>query len=247
MTILDTLVQRPFPGAEIEMYDIDLSSRGGPTLYFTNWVREDGTRIVWRGNTYDPVAMESVGYGVSGEGKPSRPTITISNTSTDSSEPKASLSALAGMYDSFIGCKITRWKTYRQFLDDGENADPATHFPLEVFEVSQLLEETFLSLKWELTVSLDAEGNMIPKGFMNQSFCPFTYRVFDAEADTFVYNNVSCPYEGEAMFDENGDITTDPSQDKCSHRLGTGCRKRYGTSNPLPFGGFPGMLRGTPR
>lgn len=49
--------------------------------------------------------------------------------------------------------------------------------------------------------------------------------------------------EGAACFDATGAARTQ-AKDRCSKRLKSGCIKRYG-SKPLPFGGFPGVGRGS--
>lgn len=246
MPEIQRLIQKPFPGVEIVLFDLDLSPYGGPTKYFTNYTREDGNKIVWRGNEYEPVALEATGYGKSGN-KPIRPTLKLGNASTDGTTPNGMISALAAQYGDFVGCTLTRWRTYRQFLDDGEAADPATHFPIERYRITSKTEESPIMIQFELAMRGDQDGLQLPKGVMVQKYCRWTYRVWDAVAEEFVYTNVTCPYTGEDMFDENGEPTEDPTQDKCSKRLGTGCRARFGTTAPLPFGGFPGMLRVTRR
>ncbi|MEX9800387.1 hypothetical protein AB7X12_06465, partial [Proteus terrae] len=50
-----------------------------------------------------------------------------------------------------------------------------------------------------------------------------------------------CDYAGQnGYFDKQGNPVDDPSLDKCSGLLKTGCVPRFGKNNPLPFGGFVG-------
>ena len=245
MSEIRRLIQKPFPGVEVDMYDIDLTSKGGKLMHFTNWVLEDGEKIKWRGNTYEPIALEVKGFAATSEGKPPRPKMKVANAVFEGGLTE-SLSTLAAEFDDFVGCKVVRWRTYRQFLDDGEQADPGTYFPLDEYIVSSKLEETPVAIEWELAMPLEQEGLMIPRIVMTQKYCPWTYRLWDEDEEEFIYTDVICPYQGEDMFTEDDEPTTDPKEDRCSKRL-TGCRLRFGINDPLPIGAFPGMLRLTRR
>lgn len=245
MSEIDRLSQKLYPGVEIELFDIDLSAQGGPKLFVTNWTREDGSMIHWRGNKYQPVALEVTGYDIDGEGKPARPQMTLANSELKSDVTGATLMQMCEQYDNFIGCEVTRWRTYREFLDDGQQADPSTHFPTETYRVNTMTEAHALSIKWELGVRYDMPGLELPKGIMTQKYCPFEYRQWDAVAGKFDYRFAVCPYAGNIYFDENGVEVSDPAKDKPSKRLDTCCRKRFGTTAPLPIGAFPGMIRVT--
>lgn len=248
---LERLAQLPFPGVEVDMYDLDLTILGGPVLRFTNWVTETGEKIMWRGHQYEPVALEVTGYGVSGDGKPVRPRMKVANAygGTAYQYVEGDISALAAQYNSFVGATLRRWVTYRQFLDDGDTPDPATYKPIEDYLIGQLLEESASYLEWELNNELDQEDNMLPRGIMTQKFCRHTYRVYDPVNNEFVYTNVTCPYEDEGAgkyFTENNAPTTNPALDVCSQRI-EGCRLRFGTTAPLPMWAYPGMVRVTRR
>jgi lambda family phage minor tail protein L len=248
MTEIERLAQKPFPGVEVDMYDLDLRVLGGSIIRFTNWTTETGEKVRWRGNQYEPVAMEASGYGVNGEGKPVRPRIKIGNAygGTAFQYVEGDLSALMAMYKNFVGATLRRWVTYRQFLDDGENPDPAIHKPIEDFLVGQMLEETPLMLEWELSNDLDQEDLQLPRGIMTQKYCRHTYRVWDAVEGKFIYTEVTCPYRGTKYADENNIATNDPAKDVCSQRI-EGCRFRFGTKVALPIWAYPGMVRVTRR
>ena len=249
MSVIERLAQKPFPGVEVDMYDLDLTKLGGSIIRFTNWTNEKGEKIRWRGHQYEPVAMEATGYGTNGEGKPVRPRLKLANAygGQNFQYVEGDLSALMAQYNLFVGATLRRWVTYRQFLDDGESPDPATHKPIEDYLVGQMLEETPMLIEWELSNELDQEDRQLPMGVMTQKYCKHTYRYWDASINDFVYTKVTCPYEKEGngkYFDENNKPTNDPAKDVCSQRI-EGCRLRFGTKVPLPFWGFPGMVRVT--
>lgn len=251
MSTISEKVQSASPGEEVDLYDLDLTSQGGTIRRFSNWTTETGEKVMWRGHAYDPVALEVTGYGVSGEGKVIRPRIKIGNSfgGESSDYQPGDLSALCAMYNDFVGCTLRRWRTFREYLDDGDEADPGKYFPVEDYEVSQLLEETDLYLEWELTTPIDQEGQMLPRGMMLQKHCRFSYRVWDASAGEFEYNRVLCPYEDEGpgnYFTEANEPTNDPALDRCS-RSRTGCKLRFGNTAELPIKAYPGMVRLTRR
>lgn len=235
-------IQRAYPGVEIEMFDIDLTKKGGDIVRFSNWVLENGNNITWRGHDYIPVAMEASGYAIDGSGKVVRPKMKIGNGIGSPKTDNMTLSEMAMAYDDFVGCEVTRWKTYRQYLDDQLTADPARHFPIERYRVSSKTNENPLTIEWELGTTMDQEGKRLPSGIMMQKHCRFTYRRWSTGASDWNYANVQCPYEGGAMFDRNDEPTVNPQEDYCSRRV-SGCRARFGTSAPLPLRAFPGMVR----
>ncbi|MBF4089245.1 phage minor tail protein L, partial [Burkholderia pseudomallei] len=46
-----------------------------------------------------------------------------------------------------------------------------------------------------------------------------------------------CGYIGAACFDKDDNQVSDPALDRCSKKI-SGCERRFGVNNPLPFGGF---------
>ena len=55
------------------------------------------------------------------------------------------------------------------------------------------------------------------------------------------YKGAECNYQGTSYFNIM-DIGSDLSGDICGKRLSS-CKLRFGATNTLPFGGFPGATR----
>lgn len=192
---------------------------------------------VWGGNTYAPIPIQATGYDKSGTGPFPRPKLRMSNLFNEGS-------ALAQEYGDMRGAVVTRRVLYADHLDNGPDPDPAAFYPPDIFLVDRKSLQNSQVIEWELASVLDQQGVSLPGRQILRDVCPFTYRVWNGSSFVYASDN-GCPYTGSAMFDLNGEPVTNPAEDRCSHRLKTGCRKRYGVTQEIPFGGFPmvGRLR----
>lgn len=88
---------------------------------------------------------------------------------------------------------------------------------------------------------------MIPNRMILRDSCQWRYRVWNPTADNGLgawdYSRATCPYTGGGLFNMNGAPVGDPTQDVCSKRVSTGCKKRFGENGVLPYGGFPAVSR----
>lgn len=105
-------------------------------------------------------------------------------------------------------------------------ADPEQEFPPDTWFIEQKTSETNEVVEFELASALDFQDTQLPRRQIIANLCPFGYR------------GSYCGYAGTAMFDTNDNPVTDPALDACSKTLG-GCKKRFGATSVLNFGGFP--------
>ena len=215
-------------GTRVTLFVMDASEIGGEVLRFTPgpW---DGSPVVFDGDTYAPIPIEADGFEWSGKGDLPTPKLSISNVGS------AFVTMLIGTTD-LLGAVVTRIRTFRQFLDAGDDPDP-TAILAETYRVERKAELTRNSLVLELASQLDHEGVMLPRRVALKRTCTHRYRVWDGTA--FDYTNATCPYVGAASFDRLGNATNDPN-DNCGKRL-SDCRLRFGQNARLPFRGFPAM------
>lgn len=236
---LKTDIQKLAIDGIVEMFELDLTIYGGIVMRFYAGVNYVGTPLLWQGNYYNPIPVEAKGFAWE-NGRPTRPTLTVANTD-------GVISALCYQYKDFARAKLTRRKTLTKYLDAANfiggvnpDADPLQEFPSQIYYIKRKSREIpGVAVEFELGTALDLEGIKLPRRLVLPTLCGFRYRIYSGGA--FVYTHATCPFAGASYFDESG-IATIAANDKCSHRLDTGCGPRYGAA-PKPFGGFPGVGR----
>lgn len=186
--------------------------------------------LIWQGNVYSPIPIQSDGLEMRGDGRASTPSLAIANNLNGL---QGAISALCLRHDDFAGAKLTVINTMAKYLDaanftDG-NPQAANEYRKQLWYVEQKTSENASAVTFELSNPVDFEGARIPSRDIT-SFCHWAVHGR--------YRGQECGYTGTAMFTEDGTPTDNPSLDKCGARL-SDCRLRFGDNNPLPFGGFP--------
>lgn len=203
---------------------------GGYTVDETQTeVRND---IIWQGNTYSPVSIQSDGLEVRGDGRASTPTLTLASD----------LNGVAGLtrvlclkFDDFAGAKLTVRRTLATYLDAANfakgnpQADPTEQIKPQLWYVEQKTSENEAAVTFELSNPVDFAGAQLPSRMIT-SYCHWA-----THGD---YRGEECGYTGAAMFTDKGIPTVDPEQDRCGGRT-RDCECRFGKGNTLRHGGFP--------
>lgn len=196
----------------------------------TNTGTEDIVKrdLIWQGNVYNPIPIQSDGLEMRGDGRASTPSLAIANNLNGL---QGAISALCLRHDDFAGAKLTVINTMAKYLDaanftDG-NPQAANEYRKQLWYVEQKTSENASTVTFELSNPVDFEGARIPSREIT-SFCHWGVNGR--------YRQSECGYMGADMFTEDGTPTDDPSLDKCSCRLSDGCRIR---NNEDRFGGFP--------
>jgi lambda family phage minor tail protein L len=221
-------IQLLSPSALIELFVLDANKYAGGVLYWHAGTNELTGDIVWGGQTYSRFPIEASGFDKRSGGTTPRPTITAANVG-------GTLAASARQYSDFMGCKLTRIRTFARYLDavnfpGGVNpsADPSAAFPPDIYYVDRKTAETPTLIQWELAAAFDMVGVMLPRRQVIQNCCAWVYR------------SAECGFAGGAVAIEDGTATTVLANDKCGKRL-SDCRLRFPQPATLPFGGFPGV------
>lgn len=252
-------VQRSALSAIIELFEVDLSIYGGSVYYFTNDVRPvtPSSALQWNGialqwsavdlywgrtyviyfadKAYQPLPMKSEGWQLTGRGPLPRPTITVSNIT-------GLFSYLNLTYDDLVGVSVRRTRTFAWALD-GEPTEDANAIIGQVdhYIVARKVSEDNETCSYELAASVDLEGRNFPSRPMLQNSCLHSYRRWNAAANEFDYNKVTCPYNGTVYRDRFGQ-SVPAAQDRCAKTLPE-CLARFGLLVDLGFSGFPGIDR----
>ena len=231
MTGIRETVQLLEPGNLIELFDLDITVIDPLSVVerFHGYPQEAG--IVWKGNTYDAWPISAEGFLRTGE-KPPNPTVTVANVN-------GAITSLCMQYDDLVGAKMTRHRTFAQYLDavnfpGGINptADPTQEMPSEIWYVERKASEDSRSVKFELSSAMDFNGVMLPRRQIIANHCPWGYR------------SAECGYVGGAVADINDIPTGVLANDACGKRISS-CKLRFGATGVLNHGGFPaaGLMR----
>lgn len=221
-------IQSLSPTALITLYELDMTKIApGDRLYFHAGTSALQTNVIWRGQTYLALPVETEGFDITTKGTLPRPKFRLANMN-------GAFSGEVMANEDLIGCKVIRRRTFAKYLDavnfpnGNPTADPNQHFPDETWYVDQKITENRYVIEWELSSAFDLNGVMLPGRQIIQNSCPWTYR------------SAECGYTG-GYIDKNDHATPLPANDLCAKRLSS-CIARFG-SGVLPFGGFPGANR----
>lgn len=227
----------------VTLYELDATNLGGEILRwhghvsFEDWqiinpaqtqIKSD---IIWQGQTYSPVAIQTDGLEVRGDGRPSAPTLVVANEIDGN---VGAITIMCALYSDFANAKLTVTHVLAKYLDaanfaDGNPTANPSEFVSQYWTIEQKTEEQFDTVTFELASPLAAQRIKIPTRTIT-SYCTWALR-----GD---YRGENCGYMGTAMFTKDGEPTDNPALDKCGGCL-SDCKKRFGENNPLRFGGFP--------
>jgi len=152
------------------------------------------------------------------------------------------ITAMCLLFDDLVGARIIRRQTLAKYLDatnfeeGNPSADPAEHFPDEVWFIERKIGEDKQMVEFELTTAIDLNGQQLPGRQIIAGMCGWLVRGG--------YRGAYCGYNGPAVADSDDVATDDPARDQCGGRVRS-CKLRFGQDKPLPYGGFPaaGLLR----
>lgn len=183
--------------------------------------------IIWQGQVYSPIAIQSDGLELRGDGKASMPNLAIANTLNGIN---GAMSALCLQLSDFAGAKLTVITTLAKYLDAANfasgNPQARNEYKKQVWFVEQKTAENASQVTFELSNPVDFEGMKIPCREIT-NYCHW--------AVCGRYRQDPCLYSGSAMFTKDGKPTDDPSLDYCGGTIES-CRLRDNTAR---FGGFP--------
>ncbi|MDW3780577.1 phage minor tail protein L [Kluyvera cryocrescens] len=238
--------QKLEPGNEIRLFEVDGTAFGtGEILRFHNHriahteaeiLAADGDEnklpaksIWWQEQEYKAWPCQIEGIEASTNGSSAQPTLSVANLDS-------SITALCLAYDDLLQAKVSIHDTLGKYLDasnfaDGNPTADPTQEKLKVFYIDAKDRETHELVSFKLTSPMDLQGLMIPTRQLH-SLCTWCIRNKYRSGD-------GCDYSGARYFDKYNNPVDDPSLDECSGTI-TACKLRFGESEELSFGGFPG-------
>lgn len=211
-------------GAEVELWEVDLTPFGGDRYWFCNEVNELGQSITWQGQLYQAWPCEGQGFEWSGQGPSNRPKLVLANLT-------GLVTGLCEDYDDLVGAVVTRRMVEAKaldavnFLNGNPHADPTRELMVARYLIERLTDLSPDAAVFELALPSETDTLLIPARVALTNTCAWAYRGAD------------CGYTGGPVADEKDQPTSDLTKDRCGKRLAS-CQLRWG-SQPLPFGGFP--------
>lgn len=236
MSTIAAAVRSVNPGIPLSMFRLDTTSIGGSVYYFCQ-AAEASAGITYGGQLYAPVDVSFTGFEMTTQGGLPTPRVKIANTN-------GVFQNMVNTYGDLVGCKIQRIRTFAQYLDGQPQADPSAYFGPDMFRVERKSSENPVFIEWELSASIDNEGKLLPGRVVVRDTCLWRYRAWNATTNAFDYSRAQCPWTG-GSFDASNTAQTNGALDVCSRNI-SGCKTRFGASNPLPIGSFPGVNRVNP-
>jgi len=224
------------PSALVSLFQLDTTALGGPVWHFTTETR-NGATISFGGRVFTALPVEVTGMEISAQGAVQTPTLSIANTD-------GLLQEIVNTWGDLEGSRVTRWRTFARFLDGGESPDATAFYGPDVYEIDRKSSDTPEQIQWELSALVDKQGMYVGRTII-RDICMWRYRVYNPATGTFDYSKAQCPYTGNKFFDENNQPVVSAADDKPARNLNC-CRVRFGAKAALPFGGFPGIIRGLP-
>jgi len=145
------------PGCYIELFEVDTTVIGGGDVFRFVPHGYDVSNVFWQGEEYIrfPVEIEGFEWNATSQAPP-QPSLRLSNVN------KFVLGAVLTLGD-LVGAKVTRWRTYIQFLDNQPQADPNAHFPPDIFYIQQKTSHNKIQIEWTLSSALDLPGIRLPR------------------------------------------------------------------------------------
>jgi len=168
------------PTALIELYTLyyNYQNDSQAQINFHGGTNGVGGKIIFAGQEYLPIPVESEGFEILGDQRLPRPKIRVSNAGLY-------ISSLLRKYNNLNGAKLVRKRTFVKFLDDtnfpgGSNpfgtANPNAKMPDDKYFISRKTSENKVAVEFELVSSLELENIEIPSRTIASRYCPFIYR-----------------------------------------------------------------------
>jgi lambda family phage minor tail protein L len=245
-------IQKLEPGDVVVLYEIDMTMIGANVMRLHGYPLSSS--IWWQGNEYIGWAIDADGFDITSDSQQPVPTVTVGNigVDVDGNPIPGVISGLCLAFDDLIDAKVIRHQTFKKYLDavnfaDGNSdADPEEHFPDDVFFIEQRLLEVAESVQFELRGALDLSTEQVPNKQIIANVCWWARngKAGDGASGSTGYRGSYCQYTGDAMFDEDGNPTTDPALDQCSGSV-SACKLRFGEFGILNFGSYAaaGLVR----
>lgn len=244
-------VQKLEPGNKIRLVEVDITkfAPGSDVMRFHAYelpytaaeitaAGSDSNKLpaksIWfGGEEYKAFPYQLTGISSSSDGQSAEPALAVANLD-------GVISALCIHYDDLVQARVTVIDTFSHYLDaknfPGGNAkaDPSQKYT-QLWYIDSKSSEDNEKVEFKLASPIDLQDMQIPTRQII-GLCTWACR---GQYQGGLQGLGGCNYNGNRYFNLLGGVEQDKANDKCSGLL-TDCKKRFGDSAPLDFGGFPG-------
>lgn len=149
---IEQLVQKPVLPAKVELFEVDCTNIPAlNTVYYLTPMTDNGAKVSFGNQDYDPFPVSIEGLEESSEGAPARPTVTVANVNK-------LFGSISFLYEDLIGCKVTYIETFSIYLNSASRISaPPKKFTIAVKPYHDLEFLTF-----ELRDPTDKERSFLP-------------------------------------------------------------------------------------
>lgn len=165
MTTLNQETLKPSTNPLVELYELDTTycdPLNGAVFRFTPMTEYIGPHtgqpedfVRWGGIVYTPFPIMSSGWEYTFDGAPPKPKLSISNATKF-------LQAAVSQMGDLVGAKVTRVRTFMNFLDGQPNADYSQHFPADIFFIDQKTTHNKNMIEWTLISAIERGSVQLP-------------------------------------------------------------------------------------
>jgi lambda family phage minor tail protein L len=191
------------PSLMVEFFVISDIANTSDVIRLHGGISEFSKSIFFGGAEYFYIPYNSEGFNVKSDGTLSRPTLGIINAS-------GFFSSYIKNKDDLVGAKVQRIRTFLKFLDAvnfkdyqsnpdawktlGVNPDPESRLQDETWIINRKIQESKVSINYELTSPLDLENAYVPNRQILNNYCAWKYR------------GINCGYSGPPVADANNGL-----------------------------------------
>lgn len=184
------------PSTLLNLFIVDASFLGGPTLYFYDGSNNNFKPVTFNGQNYTPWPCKLQGFDIDGKGSLPRPKLTLANLN-------GFISSYLLQNNNLIGANFIRRRVFARFIDaanfpDNVNPygvpDPSAAYPDDIFFINRKVIENKEIVEFEVVTTLEIDNVQLPRRQILATVCPFKYR------------NSSCGYVGAPIADKNNTV-----------------------------------------
>ena len=169
----------------------------GTKITFRN--RQDNSEI----NSYEALPIQGEGFEWKSEGSSARPTLKVANILNTFSSELGSLTN-----QDLLGKRLYRRTTLFKYTHSQNNSNPPIEFPVQMYIIDRIAEETPATVTFELSSGYDLEGIKLPRRIVTGTSCGWIYSGAAPEvAEADKVGGCTWSTKGEIEYVDNAAVT----------------------------------------